>query len=191
MIDYSTVPYATEAQKEEYTRAVAQAMETDAFIGGLRERLEADGHAEDTVLVLFTDHYCKYFSDADFINAIKGTTDHNMLSNVPFVIWTEGITPEVSEKYVSTMDIAPTIVDLFSLDADPTYYIGSDMFGPDGGVVNFRNYAWYDGKTYDTGSDVSANPAVLAMRERVREQLDVSWDTFRSDYFAHWAKDKN
>lgn len=61
MIDYSTVPYTTEAQKEEYTRAVAQAMETDAFIGGLRERLEADGHAEDTVLMLFTDHYCKYF----------------------------------------------------------------------------------------------------------------------------------
>ena len=191
VIDYSTVPYTTEAQKEEYTRAVAQAMETDAFLGGLRERLEADGHAEDTVLVLFTDHYCKYFSDAELVEAIKGTSDHNMLSNVPFVIWTEGIQPQVSEKYVSTMDIAPTIVDLFSLDADPTYYIGSDMFGPDGGVVYFRDYAWYDGKTYDTGNDASINPAVLAMREQVREQLDVSWDTFRCNYFAHWAKGKN
>ena len=98
VIDYSAVPYTTEAQKEEYTRAVAQAMETDAFIGGLRERLEADGHAEDTVLVLFTDHYCKYFSDTELIEAIKGTSDHNLLSNVPFVIWTEGITPQVSEK---------------------------------------------------------------------------------------------
>lgn len=191
VIDYSTVPYTTEAQKEEYTRAVAQAMETDAFLGGLRERLEADGHAEDTVLVLFTDHYCKYFSDAELVEAIKGTSDHNMLSNVPFVIWTEGIQPQVSEKYVSTMDIAPTIVDLFSLDADPTYYIGSDMFGSDGGVVYFRDYAWYDGKTYDTGNDASINPAVLAMREQVREQLDVSWDTFRYNYFAHWAKGKN
>lgn len=191
VIDYSAVPYTTEAQKEEYTRAVAQAMETDAFLGGLRERLEADGHAEDTVLVLFTDHYCKYFSDAELVEAIKGTSDHNMLSNVPFVIWTEGIQPQVSEKYVSTMDIAPTIVDLFSLDADPTYYIGSDMFGPDGGVVYFRDYAWYDGKTYDTGNDASINPAVLAMREQVREQLDVSWDTFRYNYFAHWAKGKN
>ena len=181
VIDYSTVPYTTEAQKEEYTRAVAQAMETDAFIGGLRERLEADGHAEDTVLMLFTDHYCKYFSDAELISAIKGETDRNMLSNVPFVIWTEGITPQVSEKYVSTMDIAPTIVDLFSLDADLRYYIGNDMFGPDGGVVYFRNYAWYDGKTYDTGNDASSNPAVLAMRE----QLDVSQDTFRYDYFAY------
>lgn len=185
VIDYSTVPYTTEAQKEEYTRAVAQAMETDAFIGGLRERLEADGHAEDTVLMLFTDHYCKYFSDAELISAIKGETDRNMLSNVPFVIWTEGITPQVSEKYVSTMDIAPTIVDLFSLDADLRYYIGNDMFGPDGGVVYFRNYAWYDGKTYDTGSDDAPDPAVLAMRRQVREQLDVSQDTFRYDYFAY------
>lgn len=185
VIDYSTVPYTTEAQKEEYTRAVAQAMETDAFIGGLRERLEADGHAEDTVLVLFTDHYCKYFSDTELIESIKGTGDHNLLSNVPFVIWTEGITPQVSEKYVSTMDIAPTIVDLFSLDADLRYYIGNDMFGPDGGVVYFRNYAWYDGKTYDTGNDASSNPAVLAMREQVREQIDISQDTFRYDYFAY------
>lgn len=184
-IDYSTVPYTTEAQKEEYTRAVAQAMETDAFIGGLRERLEADGYAEDTVLMLFTDHYCKYFSDTELIEAIKGETDRNMLSNVPFVIWTEGITPQVYGKYVSTMDIAPTVVDLFSLDADLRYYIGNDMFGPDGGVVYFRNYAWYDGKTYDTGNDASTNPAVLAMREQVREQLDVSQDTFRYDYFAY------
>ncbi len=184
VIDYSTVPYTTEAQKEEYTRAVAQAMETDAFIGGLRERLEADGHAEDTVLVLFTDHYCKYFSDTELIEAIKGTGDHNLLSNVPFVIWTEGITPQVYDKYVSTMDIAPTIVDLFSLDADLRYYIGNDMFGPDGSVVYFRNYAWYDGKTYDTGSDDAPDPAVLAVRRQAREQLDVSQDTFRYDYFA-------
>lgn len=185
VIDYSAVPYTTEAQKEEYTRAVAQAMETDAFIGGLRERLEADGHAEDTVLVLFTDHYCKYFSDAELISAIKGTSDHNLLSNVPFVIWTEGITPQVYDKYVSTIDIAPTVVDLFSLDADLRYYIGNDMFGPDGGVVYFRNYAWYDGKTYDTGNDASTNPAVLAMREQVREQINISQDTFRYDYFAY------
>ena len=108
-----------------------------------------------------------------------------MLSNVPFVIWTEGITPQVSEKYVSTMDIAPTIVDLFSLDADLRYYIGNDMFGPDGGVVYFRNYAWYDGKTYDTGSDDAPDPAVLAVRRQAREQLDVSQDTFRYDYFAY------
>ena len=179
------MPLTTEAQKEEYTRAVAQAMETDALIGGLRERLEADGHAEDTVLMLFTDHYCKYFSDTELIEAIKGTGDHNMLSNVGRMLRAEGITPQVYDMYVSIMDIAPTIVDLFSLDADLRYYIGNDIFGPDGGVVYFRDYAWYDGKTYDTGSGDTTDPSVLAMRRQVREQVDVSQDTFRYDYFAH------
>ena len=185
--------YLDPAGYKAITDALDERMPTlEKFMGEMRaqirERLEADGHAEDTVLVLFTDHYCKYFSDTELIEAIKGTSDHNLLSNVPFVIWTEGITPQVSEKYVSTMDIAPTIVDLFSLDTDLRYYIGNDMFGPDGGVVYFRNYAWYDGKTYDTGNDASTNPAVLAMREQVREQIDVSQDTFRSDYFAYLQK---
>ena len=49
-------------------------METDAFIGGLRKQMEADGHAEDTVLMLFTDHYCKYFSDAELIIATCSRT---------------------------------------------------------------------------------------------------------------------
>lgn len=66
--------------------------------------------------------------------------------------------------------------------------LGSDMFGPDGGVVYFRNYAWYDGKTYDTGNDASTDPAVPAMRERVREQINISQDTFRYDYFAYLQK---
>ena len=126
------------------------------------------------MLVLFTDHYCKYFSDVEFISAIKGETDRNMLSNVPFVIWTEGITPQAYDKYVSTMDIAPTIVDLFSLDADLRYYIGNDMFGPDGGVAYFRNYAWYDGKTYDTGNDASTNPAASWWRDRLRSTPTIS-----------------
>ena len=38
---------------------------------------------------------------------------------------------------------------------------------------------------------LNADPAVLAMCEQVHEQLDASWDTFRYNYFAHWAKGKN
>lgn len=38
---------------------------------------------------------------------------------------------------------------------------------------------------------LNADPAVLAMCEQVHEQLDVLWDTFRYNYFAHWAKEKN
>ena len=51
---------------EEYTRAVAHAMETDQFIGQLVERLEAEGLLENTALVLYADHYGKYMTDKEF-----------------------------------------------------------------------------------------------------------------------------
>lgn len=192
VIDYDTVPYKTEAQKSEYTLAVAHAMETDAFIGELMTQLRADGHAEDTAVVLFTDHYCKYISDTEFVMDIKGVANHDLLTNVPFVIWSADQPGRVEEKYVSTMDIAPTIVNLFGLDADLRYYMGDDMFGPNGGVVAMRDYHWYDGTTYYDGAEyhsAAAAPGDMAdTTAAVRERLDIAWRTFRSNYFEHLEK---
>lgn len=191
-IDFDTVPYKTEAQKSEYTLAVAHAMETDAFIGELMEQLRADGHAEDTALVLFADHYCKYISDTEFVMDIKGVSNHDMLTNVPFMIWAADQTPRMEEKYVCTMDIVPTLVNLFNLDADLRYYMGNDMFGPNGGVIPMRDYHWYDGQTYYDGAEYYNADAVpdtaAATTTAVREWLDVAWRTFRSDYFAYLAE---
>lgn len=198
VIDYAAVPYETDAQREEYTRAVAQAMETDQFIGELVAQLHADGHAEDTALVFFTDHYCKYLSDTDFLMRIKGEGEPDLLANVPFFIWSEKLPARVEHKYVSTMDILPTVINLFELDADLSYYIGSDMFGPDGGVVPMRDYHWFDGVTYcgekgpvrvDGGTQTESLPASTldpnAAGTDIRTQLDAVWLTFRSNYFSH------
>lgn len=194
-IDYSAVPYTTEAQKSEYTYAVAHAMETDAFIGELMEQLRADGHAEDTVLVLFADHYCKYISDTEFVMDIKGVSNHDMLTRVPFLIWSADQPGRVEEKYVSTMDIAPTLVRLFGLDADLRYYMGDDMFGSNGGVIPMRDYHWYDGITYYDGTSYTGMEGTAPDSDAVNttalvhERLDIAWRTFRSDYFAHLADD--
>lgn len=186
-IDFDTVPYRTEAQKSEYTLAVAHAMETDAFIGELMEQLRADGHAEDTALVLFADHYCKYISDTEFVMDIKGVENHDMLTNVPFLIWSAGQTPRVEQKYVCTMDIVPTLVNLFGLDADLRYYMGDDMFGSNGGVIPMRDSHWYDGTTYYDGVEYHGDAIPENAAEtsaNVRERLDVAWRTFRGNYFA-------
>lgn len=187
-IDFVTVPYKSEAQKSEYTLAVAHAMETDAFIGELMEQLRADGHAEDTVIVLFADHYCKYLSDTQFVMDIKGVSNMDLLTNVPFLIWSADQTPRVEEKYVCTMDIAPTLVNLFDLDADLRYYMGDDMFGSDGGVIPMRDYHWYDGATYYDGTEYYGDAIAENAEETsdsVRERLDIAWRTFRGNYFAH------
>ena len=170
----------------EYFHAVAHAMETDAFIGELYDRLEEDGRLEDTVLIFFSDHYSKYFSDISFVMDIKGTDNTDLLSNTPFFIYSGDTEPQIVTKYTSTVDIFPTIVNLFGLDADLSYFVGDDAFGENGNYVMFRNYAWYDGKTYFSADYPGEITEEMAARtEEVKKRINLSWDTLASDYFAY------
>lgn len=176
----------SEANMEEYTLAVAHAMETDAFIGRLWEQLQADGHYKDTVLMFYADHYGKYMSDTEFLCQIKGVQSGSPdLYRTPFFLYAENLKPQKVEKYTSTVDIAPTLVSLFGLEADRRYYAGDDIFGDLGGVVIFPNYSWYDGSTYyseDYRGDIS--PEVENCSTLVRERTNASWDSLRSNYFS-------
>ncbi len=168
---------------EEYTRAVAHAMETDAFVGELLERLQKEDRLKDTVLLFYTDHYGKYMTDKSFLCEIKGVEEGSPeLYRTPFFLYTEGIKPQKVEKYTSTMDMMPTLVNLFGLSADCRYYAGDDIFGDQGGYVIFPNYGWYDGKTYYSGSGTLTSE----MQERtseVQERMNASWDLLKCNYF--------
>lgn len=150
-IDFDSIDFPDELDEEEYKCAVAQAMETDAFIGAFMEQLRADGRAEDTTVIFLTDHYAKYMTDADFVMQLKGAPNRDLLTRVPFGIWSEKLEPQIIDTPVSITDIAPTIASLFSLDVDLRYYTGSDMFSSDAGVVPFAEGHWFDGSVYYDG----------------------------------------
>ena len=171
---------------EEYTLAVAHAMETDAFIGELVDRLEADGRLEDTVLWFYTDHYGKYMTDKEFLKELKGVEgDSPELYRTPCFYYAKGEEPEKVEKYVSSADIAPTIANLFDLPASYQYYMGDDIFGDQGGVVCFPNSGWYDGETYYTSSYTGeVTPEMQEISAEVNRREQASFNTLKSDYFA-------
>ena len=83
--------------------------------------------------------------------------------------------------------MAPTLVNLFDLDADRRYYIGDDIFGGKGGAVMFPNNGWYDGETYYDGQGGDPDPDRTAALSR---RVTASMDTMRTDYFKHWEKAK-
>ena len=177
---------STPANLEEYTHAVAHAMETDQFIGELVAQLEADGRLEDTVLLFYTDHYGKYLTDKEFLYQLKGVSaDSPELYRTPCFFYAKGQQPQTVEKYVAPVDLAPTIVNLFGLDTDTRYYMGDDMFGDQGGVVLFPDGGWYDGETYYT-SDYQGE-VTQEMRDTsamARRREEASFNTLRADYFA-------
>lgn len=175
----------TPENMEELTRAVAHAMETDEFIGGLMDRLEEAGLLEDTAVLLYADHYGKYMSDKEFLGRLKGARAGTPeLYHTPCVLVGAGLESRKVDKVACSLDVAPTIADLFGLDAPLNYYAGESMFSPGDGLIPFPNNGWYDGETYYTGdSGVQAeNPRAAELRQRV----ETSAEAMRTDYFKSW-----
>ncbi|MDO4567300.1 MAG: sulfatase-like hydrolase/transferase, partial [Oscillospiraceae bacterium] len=169
----------------------AHAMETDEFIGELMDRLEKDGHIEDTVLIFFSDHYAKYMSDTEFVMQLKGADNQDMLCKTPFFIYNAGTPAVTVTKPSSTMDIAPTIANMFGLDVNYAYYAGDDIFGEGGGCVIFKNYNWYDGDIYYSSEyEGETTEYIKHMNEQVHLRLDNAWATLQSNYFAHLSENE-
>ena len=176
---------ATEDTIEQYTTAIAHMMETDLFIGKLLQKLEESGHMDDTVLIIYGDHYGKYITDTDFLMQLKGVNNRNLLCNTPYMIYSADLQPQTVDKYVSSVDMFPTICNLFDLDVDMTRFVGDDAFGEYGGYVYWRDYSWYNGTTYFDGvSEVAPDSIDAEICAEVRRKLNASWDTVAYDYFS-------
>ena len=152
-IDFDSIDFPNALDRDEYLYAVSQAMETDAFVGAFMEQLRADGKAENTTVIFVTDHYAKYMTDAEFVMQLKGAPNRDLLTRVPFIIWSEKLEPQVVDTPVSITDVVPTVASLFSLDVDLRFYTGNDMFSSGAGLVPFAEGHWFDGTVYYDGRD--------------------------------------
>lgn len=174
----------TEANMEEYTRAVAHAMETDLFVGELMAALEQGGYLENTAVVFYADHYCKYMTDVEFLMELKGVPNRNLLCSTPFFIYSEELGAQTVEKMTSTADIYPTVCSLFGLDVDLSPFAGEDALAGEGGYVYWRDYSWYDGARYVDGSTAQEDEYGAGISAEVRRKLTNSWNMMIYDYFG-------
>ena len=171
---------------EQFTRAVAQIMETDDFIGGLVDRLEAAGLLEDTVLIIYGDHYAKYLTDADFLQNLKGVSNRNLLCNTPLLIYNPSLSAQTIEKYGASVDLFPTVCNLFSLDVDLRYFVGEDLFSDAPELVYWRDGSYYTGEIYcESAQECSDSPEKMQRYEQVQARLNASWESFQNNYFFY------
>lgn len=177
---------ASENDLSEYTYAIAHAMETDAFVGNLIKCLTDEGMLEDTVLVFYTDHYGKYMTNHNFLMEIKGVTNKDMLCQTPFFIYHEGSEPKTVETLSSTMDILPTVANIFGLDVNYAYFTGVDIFSVENNYVIFPGNNWYDGNIYYSPDYTGELTQEIAKRNKeVSKRIQYSEYVLRSDYFKY------
>ena len=174
-----------EGTNEMAVHAYAHAWETDQFIGLLYDQLEKDGLLDNTVLVMYADHYDYYTLDDNLVMEMKGVQDKNMITRTPFIIYEKDTPAMKIDKVTSSYDVLPTLVNLFGLDNDGTHYVGNDIFSPNGGVAIFADYSWYDGETYwNALGDQAPTEAITQRSVEIRQRLQMSWDTMKLNYFG-------
>lgn len=126
----------------------------DNALGILLNGLEKKGILDDTVIVMYGDHY-PYGLSTDTINTVLDYDTNVDYENerVPFVIYNNGIESKEFDSYTSYINILPTVANLFDLDYDPRLYMGSDLLSKDyESMVIFADGSWKNEYAYYNAS---------------------------------------
>ena len=164
-----------EMTEEECVRR--QAQETDYMMQLLIEKLKENELLNNTVFVVFADHYLYTIEDKTILDKYKNTSN-NLINNTPFFIWSPNTKKININKPTSQLNILPTVLNLFGIEYNPNNYITQDALSKNyNGVVFFSDYSWYDGNVY-VSDGVITNNKILS-----QEQIEI-----KNDYVSYVAK---
>lgn len=84
----------------------------DGVLGAFLERLSASGRLDGTVLVVLGDHG---ESLGEHGERNHGTFAYDSTLRVPWILWAQGLRPQVFSETVRQVDVVPTLLDLLGL----------------------------------------------------------------------------
>ena len=174
-----------------------QAKETDDMIGLVINNLKEKGLYDNTVLVVYADHYAYTLTDRTILDATKDTSN-NLINHTDCFIWSSDINPVEITKTTSQLNILPTILNLFNLYVNPNYYIGEDALDDEYlGYVFFSDYSWWDGKRYvdSSGTITKGLPAtqdyINNMSSKINNLIKKNDEVLKTNYFKILKNKKN
>ena len=151
-----------------------QAKMTDDMFKGLLENLKKDKLLDDTVIVVFTDHYAYGFTETDYIKAQKGVNEEVLLQKTPLIIWSNDIKHKDIDTVMDTADLVPTIANLFGLKYDPSKYLSTDVFSKE-----HDKFVYFNNGTYvDNEDNIHQNT------DEINEFIKFNKNILKTDYYA-------
>ncbi len=180
-------------------RYLSKLVEFDHALARLLELLEEKGILDDTVLVLFGDHYPYGLHDSDVVSVLPDALERNNIEKTPFVIYNSGMEGKNFKEYTSYINIVPTIANLFNLNYDPRLYIGEDILNPEYATsyknrVIFADGSWetsigsYNattGKMTYFGDEQYTNDEIIAYNKEINNMIKMSNLAITSNYFEY------
>ena len=175
-------------QMSEEECARRQNKETDYMIELLLEKLKEKELLDNTVIVVFTDHYLYTLSDKTILDQYKETSN-NLINHTPWFIWSSKIKKNTVKEVTSQLNILPTVLNLYGFSYNTNNYIGSDALANNyKGLVFFNDYSWYDGNVYVESGEIKNNgklsvDKLTEKNEFVNYQAKKNDLTLKTNYF--------
>ena len=108
---------------------LATQVELDKAIGELIKELETAGKLEDTVIVISPDHY-PYGLTLEELNELSTYERDERFEkhHTPLLIWSASMKEPVKvEEVCSSLDVLPTVLNLFGVEYDSRLLMGNDI----------------------------------------------------------------
>lgn len=184
-----------ETELSEYECLKLQARETDNMIKLIIENLKEKELIDNTILVMYADHYLYTLNDASLLDKFK-TTENNLINHTDFLIWSNNMKRKNVKEVTSQLNILPTVANLLGLEYHPNYYLMPDALGDNyKGLVFFSDYSWYDGNVYVDNGVVTngkkiSEQELLEKNEYVNKLVKINDAVLTTDYFKNIKLEK-
>ncbi len=200
-------------------------IDLDRGLEAIVKGLEQAGKLEDTVIVIAADHYPYGLDDGDdsvnkpYLKELYGVDsisnnwvqDQNRL-----IIWSGALEADPEQAVeisspTSSLDILPTLMNLFGIEYDSRLCVGRDVFAPNQDALTFNmsydwktNYGTYikskgqftpteEGQTYPYGlrdgnlvtSGVTEDEYIAYIKAVVKNKITYCKNVLDNDYYKH------
>ena len=185
------LPYSEDARAY-----IACQLELDRALEALIKKLEKAGVADHTVIAMSADHY-PYGWDKEKLDELAGheiDPDFEIYRN-HFILWCEGMKENiVIDKPCSSLDILPTLSNLFGLKYDSRLLMGQDILSDAEPLVILSNRSFITDKVMYNSSNSETTPlAQEALPENyisnlnriVKNKFSVSKSILEEDYYRY------
>ena len=156
-------------------------LELEKAMTTLLDKLSAAGKLEDTVIVMASDHHPYFMEDEQMEELAGKELDKYSLYKNDLIIYNPSVEDVTVDKICNTIDVLPTVLNLFGIEYDSRLIVGKDILSDSDGMAIFADYSWLT----DNDSDYSN---VVSNKYLVSKNIMV-YDYYR--YLFDGAPDKS
>lgn len=157
----------------------------------LISKLEEHNRLDDTVIVILPDHY-PYGLDIGSINELSSHQKDDVIgvNESSLIIWNSKMKNVTVDKVCMSIDVLPTVYNLFNIEYDSRLFAGNDILSNKAGLAIFNKRSWVTdrGKYYGSSNKYTGdmdNAYIDNINSIMNNRINISKLIVKNNYYKY------